>query len=190
MVCSVGRSVFVETTTGAGGRRIPGCARAGLGRQSRLGPDPPSELLLRSWTQTSIHMSYRALGVDPSSGRDWSLAGGQASQTRIPTSPVDLTLEPLARLIETECRAKLDSPNLTISFRSLRSADYATLARAFRSMKDAGVQVGEIARILDINLGIERRRRRWRMLRKRKNQKVQTGDGSTDEAAASFWNIW
>ena len=145
-----GKSVFVESTASAGGgeyRDAP--AQDWVGR--RLGPDPPSELRgLLAQTGKDV---LSALGVD-SVLVGMVSADGQSSRL-VYQHFVDLTLAPLARLIETEVRLKLDVPDMTISFRSLRSADYATLARAFRSMKDVGVPVGEIARILDLNLGVE-----------------------------------
>ena len=61
-----------------------------------------------------------------------------------------LTLRPLGRLIQTELRAKLDAPDLTISFNSLRSSDFVGLARAYKSLRDAGMSTGEIAELLDL----------------------------------------
>lgn len=54
-------------------------------------------------------------------------------------------IQPLARVVETELRNKLDSPGLTLSFDRLSAADISGRARAFQSMTGAGMDPGKAA---------------------------------------------
>ena len=55
------------------------------------------------------------------------------------------TVQPLARLAESELRVKLDAPDLSLSFDSLFAADLSGRARAFQSLVGGGMAVTEAA---------------------------------------------
>ena len=138
-----GKSVFVETTTGAHGQDA---APRLDWQQKRLGANPP-ETLAALLSQTS-NMVMAAAGVDPIIA---GLSRGDGTLAREAYRRFErLTLQPLARLIQTELRSKLDSPDLTISFNSLRSSDFAGLARAYKALKDSGMSPAEINELLDL----------------------------------------
>ena len=140
-----GKSVFVETTAGAHGADYRDRPTQDW-QQKRLGPDPPETLsTLLSQTGNAV---MAAAGVDPIIA---GLQRGDGTLAREAYRRFErLTLQPLARLIEPELRAKLDAPDLTISFNSLRSSDFAGLARAYKSLREAGMSPGEIAELLDL----------------------------------------
>lgn len=54
---------------------------------------------------------------------------------------------PLARTIETELRAKLESPDLTLSFDRLFASDISGRARAFQSLVGGGMDVAKAANL-------------------------------------------
>ena len=140
-----GKSVFVESTAGAGGhdfRDRPSQDWA----QKRLGADPP-ESLGELLTTTSNHV-LSACGVDPLVA---GLARGDGTAHRESFRRFErLTLQAIARLCEPELRAKLDAPALSISFNSLRSSDFAGLARSYKALKEAGMSPNEINELLDL----------------------------------------
>ena len=140
-----GKSIFVETTAGAHGADYRDRPTQDW-QQKRLGPAPPESLgqLLDS---TANHV-LSASGVDPLVA---GLTRGDGTAHREAFRRFErLTLQPLARLIEPELRLKLDAPDLTISFNSLRSSDFAGLARAYKSLREAGMSPGEINELLDL----------------------------------------
>ena len=140
-----GRSVFVETTAGAHGGEYRDRPTQDWA-QKRLGPSPP-ETLGELLTTTANHV-LSATGLDPLVA---GLARGDGTAHREAFRRFErLTLQPLARLIEPELRAKLDAPDLTISFNSLRSSDFSGLARAYKSLKESGMAPEEIAELLDL----------------------------------------
>ena len=56
-----------------------------------------------------------------------------------------VTLAPLAAIVQSELREKLDSPGLVLSFAGLHGADLATRGRALKQLVDAGVSLAEQA---------------------------------------------
>ena len=138
-----GKSVFVETTAGAHGQD----RQDGLDwQQKRLGPDPP-ETLPTLLSQTA-DMILAAAGVDPVIV-GLQRSGGTAHREAYRKFE-RLTLQSIARSLEPELREKLDAPSLRLSFNSLRSSDFAGLARAYKSLKDAGMSPAEINELLDL----------------------------------------
>ena len=140
-----GRSVFVETTAGAHGQDRQDAPRQDW-QQKRLGANPP-ETLAALLSQTS-NMVMAAAGVDPIIA---GLSRGDGTLAREAYRRFErLTLQPLGRLMQTELRLKLDAPDLTISFNSLRSSDFAGIGRAYKALKDSGMSPAEINELLDL----------------------------------------
>ena len=142
-----GKSVFVGTTRGAfGADRRDAPARDW--KQERLGPEPPTGL-------SSVHDSsalsvLAACGVDPLMT---GLSRGDGTALREAYRRFErLTLAPLARIVTTELRDKMDAPNLTLTFNSLRASDFAGIARSFKAMVEAGVSTDAASAILDIDI--------------------------------------
>ena len=110
----------------------------------RLGPKPPDALgELRDKLSDSI---LSASGVPP------VLLSADAPGTSSREGYRQLlhgTIRPLGSLIEEEAKAKLD-PACSLSFDSLRAADIASTARAFRSFVDAGLSADEASRVVGI----------------------------------------
>ncbi len=147
IVTGRGKSIFVETTSGAMGSEFRDAPQSDW-QQKRLGPAPPAEL--GALLDKTTALTLAALGVDPAIcglvRSDGTLA--QRAYQRF----VTLTLEPMARILESELRMKLDVPELEIHFRRLHGTDLPALARASKSLKDLGVPLPQIARVLDIDL--------------------------------------
>ena len=116
--------------------------------QKRLGADPPTTLL--ELHDTTAFAVLAACGVDP------VLAGLRAGDGTLAREAFRrferLTLQPLARIAETELAAKLDAPDLELSFNSLRASDFAGVARAFKALLEAGLSPSAAAEQLDIDL--------------------------------------
>ena len=140
-----GKSVFVESMTGALGQDRQDAPRQDW-QQKRLGANPPEAL--GELLKTTANMVLASTGVDP------VIVGLQRSDGTAHREAYRrferLTLQSLARLIQTELRSKLDAPDLTISFNSLRSSDFAGLARAYKALKDSGMSPAEINELLDL----------------------------------------
>ena len=142
-----GKSLFVASTRGAFGGD-PRDAPSRDWKQERLGPNPP-EVLAGMLDSTSAQV-LAACGVDPilvglSSG-DGTLA--RESYRRFERT----TLRPLARIVETELRAKMDAPELQLDFNNLRASDFAGVARSFKGLVEAGVAPAAAAAALDLEI--------------------------------------
>ena len=105
---------------------------------SRLGPAPPDALgELRDKLSDSI---LSASGVPP------VLLSASAPGTASREGYRQLlhgTIKPLGSLVEEELKLKLD-PEASLSFDSLRAADIASTARAFRGLVDAGLSTEQV----------------------------------------------
>ena len=147
LVGAKGRSLLVESTRGAFGGDHRDAPRDDW-TQKRLGPNPPETLA--DVHDRSAHAILAACGVDP------VLVGwtrGDGTLAREAYRRFDrLGLQPVARTVADELRAKLDAPALSLSFDSLRASDFAGVARAFKAMVEAGVSVDAAAAILDIEV--------------------------------------
>ena len=144
---AAGKSLFVASTRGGFGGD-PRDAPSRDWKQERLGPNPP-ETLAGMLDSTSIQI-LSATGVDPIlvglSRGDGTLA--REAYRRFERT----TLRPLARIVETELRTKLDAPSLALDFNNLRASDFAGVARSFKALRDAGVEPAAAAAALDLDI--------------------------------------
>ena len=147
LVKAKGRGIFVESMRGSFGgdhRDAP----AGDWQQKRLGP-APDETLADLNDKAALQV-LAACGVDPLMA---GLSRGDGTALRKSYRRYErLTLAPLARIVTTELRDKLDAPALVLGFDSLRASDFAGVARALKAMIEAGVSPEAAAAILDIEL--------------------------------------
>ena len=116
--------------------------------QKRLGPAPPETL-------STVH-DASAVAVLAACGVDPVLAGITKSDGAAMRESYRkferLTLQPLARIIEAELAAKLDAPDLTLSFDSLRASDFAGVGRAYKALIEAGLTRDQVAKLLDLDV--------------------------------------
>ena len=113
-------------------------------KAKRIGADPPVVLdALRSSAALSI---FAAAGVPPSLVTLPADGTGQREAWR---RFLHGSVSPVARLVESELREKLEVPDLRLAFDSLYAADVAGRARAWRSLagKDANVDPAEARRL-------------------------------------------
>ena len=95
----------------------------------RIGANPPAALNeIRTAAALTV---YGACGVPPSLVTLPADGTGQREAWR---RFLHGSVSPVARLVESELREKLDIPELTISFDALFAADIASKARAWRSL--------------------------------------------------------
>ena len=136
---SRGRLNLPETTAGGYGDRAGAPVRDW--RPERFGPDPPAPLVaLRTAVETCIAAVY---GLHP------SILGGAGDGTLARESwrrAALGTFAPLARLVAEEIGAKWDAA-VTLTFPELRAADRAGNARAYRSLRDAGMDDQDARRL-------------------------------------------
>ena len=142
-----GKSVFVESTRGAFGGDHRDAPREDWA-QKRLGADPPETLAgMLDSTATQV---LAACGVDPVLT---GLTKGDGTLAREAYRRFErMTLQPLARIVEAELAAKLDAPDLALSFDSLRASDFAGIARAYKALTEAGLTPDAAAAQLDMDL--------------------------------------
>ena len=107
--------------------------------QKRFGANPPSAMVeLHKLASMEI---YSACGVSP-----LIFAAGQGTAAREGyRQTLFTTIAPLGRLVETELRAKLDDPSISIAWDELRAADITGRARAFQSLVGAGMDLDRAA---------------------------------------------
>ena len=55
-------------------------------------------------------------------------------------------------MVEAELRDKLDAPDLTLGFDSLRASDFAGIARSLKAMLESGLSPQQAGDILDLDL--------------------------------------
>ena len=142
-----GKSMFAETMRSAHGadhRDAP--AQDWI--QRRLGSNPP-EVLAGMLDSTALHV-LAACGVDPVTV---GLKTGDGTLAREAFRRFErLTLQPLARIVETELREKLDAPELVLNFDSLRASDFAGIARAYKGLVEAGISGDAASSLLDLDV--------------------------------------
>lgn len=147
LVRAKGRSVFVESMRSSFGgdhRDSP----LGDWQQKRLGP-APNEALAELNDKAALQV-LAACGVDPLMT---GLSRGDGTALREAYRRYErLTLAPLARIVTTELRDKLDAPALQLSLAALRASDFAGVARALKAMIEAGVSPEAAAAILDVEI--------------------------------------
>ncbi|MDE0338126.1 MAG: phage portal protein [Caldilineaceae bacterium] len=134
-----GKAVMVPTTAGNWGQGSQGAPRTDW-QPNRLGPTfAPPIPDLRDGISAHLCAAY---GVPP------ALVAPDADGTAQRESLrrfLHGTIQPVARLLEAELSAKLDSPGLTLSFDRLFASDLSGRARAFQSMVGGGLDVEKAA---------------------------------------------
>ena len=117
-------------------------------KSRRIGAEPPDVLAtLRSDAALSI---YAACGVPPSLVTMPADGTGQREAWR---RFLHGSVSPVARIVQGELRAKLDTPALALDFVSLYAADVSGRARAFRALagKDATIPEVEARRLAGLS---------------------------------------
>ena len=144
-----GRCGLVETTS-AGFAEGRAAAPAQDWQPRRLGANPPVSLVdLRAAVEQTV---LSACGVPPGLAR---AEGGESRESYRRWYAAGVL--PLARVVESELRHKLDVPALRLDFASLATADVSGRARAWRSLvgRDATMSDADArARLVDIGLGL------------------------------------
>ena len=142
-----GKSVFVETTAGSFGGDTRDAPRQDW-VQKRLGANPPEALA--GLLDSSATQVLAACGVDPVLT---GLSKGDGTLAREAYRRFErLTLGPLARIVETELASKLDAPDLSLNFDSLRASDFAGIARGLKAMLESGLTKEQVGKLLDLEL--------------------------------------
>ena len=107
-------------------------------KSRRIGAEPPDVLAtLRSDAALSI---YSACGVPPSLVTMPADGTGQREAWR---RFLHGSVSPVARIVQGELRAKLDTPALALDFTALYAADVSGRARAYRSMAGKSATIPE-----------------------------------------------
>ena len=142
---SRGRLNLPETTAAGYGDRAGAPMRDW--RPARFGPDPPAALVaLREQIEASVASVY---GLAP------VLLGGAGDGTAMRESwrrAAVGTFAPLARLVGEEVSAKWGEP-IRLTFDALKAADRAGNARAYRSLRDAGMDDPDARRLSGLEGG-------------------------------------
>ena len=122
-----------------GGAARPGQSASGWSPID-YGPNPPEQMVgLRSDTFLAV---LAAAGIPPSLVQPNADGTAQRESFR---RLLHARIAPLGLIVEAELRAKLDSPDLSLSFDSLFAADLSGRARAFGSMVQGGMDVAKAA---------------------------------------------
>ena len=135
---------LITTKTQRAGNADP---RATPGRDwmvNRVGATPPDSLVtLRNDADLAF---LAALQIPPELVRG---GGGGAVREAHKSVGVNV-LQPMGAVIQTELRLKLDSPDLTIGWESLRSNDISARARSYKGLREAGLSIADAS----LNTGI------------------------------------
>ena len=111
---------------------------------NRVGATPPDSLVtLRNDADLAF---LAALQIPPELVRG---GGGGAVREAHKSVGVNV-LQPMGAVIQTELRLKLDAPDLTIGWESLRSNDISARARSYKGLREAGLSVKDAS----LNTGI------------------------------------
>ena len=110
-------------------------------RPSRYGPDPPAPLVaLRAAVESTIASVYGLAPVLLGGAADGTLAREAWRRAAVGT------FAPLARLVGEEVSAKWGEP-IRLTFEELKAADRSGNARAYRSLRDAGMDDSDARRL-------------------------------------------
>ncbi len=130
-----GRAGLVETTAAGYGEGRAAAPNEDW-KPRRLGANPPVSLVdLRAAVEQSV---LSACGVPPGLAR---AEGGESRESYRRWFAAGVL--PLARMVESELRAKLDVPALRLDFASLAAADVHGRARAWRSLVGRDATMGD-----------------------------------------------
>ena len=135
---SRGRTHFVESMSTGWAADDQRTRPAGDWMRRRVGPEPPEALVALQELATREILS--ACGISP--GLFDSRAGAASREAF--RQLLHAVITPLARIVETELRLKLD-PSITLSFDRYGAADIAGRARAFGSLVKGGMDVDKAA---------------------------------------------
>ncbi len=128
-----------ETVAGGHGDRAGAPARDW--RPSRYGPDPPAPLVtLRAAVEASVCACYGLAPVLLAGSGDGTLAREAWRRASV------ATFAPLAGLVGEEISAKWGEP-IRLTFEELKAADRSGNARAYRSLRSAGMDDSDARRL-------------------------------------------
>ena len=133
-----GRTHFVESMSQGWAGEDQRTRPTGDWMRRRVGPEPPEALVALQELATREILS--ACGISP--GLFDSRAGAASREAF--RQLLHAVITPLARIVETELRLKLD-PSITLSFDRYGAADIAGRARAFGSLVKGGMDVDKAA---------------------------------------------
>ena len=107
---------------------------------AQLGPSPSRELgPLRDRVERSLWVAA-GLPVERLEG------GAGPAQREAGRASLNWTFRPLMRMVEAECRRKLAAPDFSLSLEGLRAGDVAGAARAFKALREQGIEQGDALR--------------------------------------------
>ena len=142
-----GDIAFVETTASGGGEgRANAPARDWM--LGRIGSNPPMPLISLHSQATDNVLS--ACGVSPSLATQATDGASRREGLRQFTYA---TLQPIAKMLLPELRAKLEQPGLNLGFDQIAAADVRARAQAYKAFTEAGIAGPEAARIVGIESG-------------------------------------
>ena len=133
-----GKVALVETTmAGWGDGRV--AAPRGDYEPKRLGANPPASLATLRTDAARAVLSACGVPVELVTPGDGTSA--REGLRRF----LHLTVQPLAAIVASELRVKLDTPTLSLSFDKLFASDLSGRARAFQSMVGGGMSLDQAA---------------------------------------------
>ena len=133
-----GKVALVETlAAGWGDGRI--AAPRGDYQPQRLGANPPASLATLRTDAARAVLSACGVPVELVTPGDGTSA--REGLRRF----LHLTVQPLAAIVASELRVKLDTPTLSLSFDKLFASDLSGRARAFQSMVGGGMSLDQAA---------------------------------------------
>ena len=128
-----GKTAMVETTAAAWGEGAQAAPRHDW-KPQRLGAAPPAPLVdLRSGAAVAV---LGACGVPPAL---FQAGGDSTGQREAWRRFLHGSVQPLAELVAVELGAKLEAPELSLSFDRLFASDLSGRARAFQSLVGGGM---------------------------------------------------
>ena len=136
-----GAAALVETTSGNWEASSIGAPRRDW-IPSRIGPNPPASLVdLREQTADGM---LAACGVPAALYGRGGDASGRREAFRV---FLHASVSPVAEIIAQELRAKLEAPDMRLTFDDLFASDLSGRARALQSMVNAGVPLDDARRL-------------------------------------------
>ena len=134
-----GKTLAIETTAGGFGDGADSAPRRDW-RAERLGANPPASMV--TLDNDAAQQILGACGVPPGLFRANADGTSQRESWR---RFLHGTIGPLAKSVQSELRAKLDSSALAITFDALFASDLAGRARAFQSLVGGGMDISAAA---------------------------------------------
>ncbi|MCY4374308.1 MAG: hypothetical protein OXC31_11090 [Spirochaetaceae bacterium] len=141
IVAARGNVLLLETTSSGFGLGSENAPRQDW-KQVRLGPDWPD--VLRA-TRNDLALSIAGACNVPSALLSPGAEG--TSQRESLRRFAHLGLQPVAKILLTELREKLEQPELDLDFSAIQASDMAGRARAFRSFVEGGLDLEKAAQL-------------------------------------------